>query len=483
MENGYPSFYISEAITNSPSKKRITMTISINRPSIELLEFLIPNMRISQKVGLAKAVKLWVLLYWLYETQHSLPNLFRSRDLHQLAIIEKNLTAIFSELPQESLHQISFQSWLFTSEDTDELKDWKGKLVQTKGYSPEGLNRLLEKPLFDFTATKDQGQRNIFNYLQNLVEIRCLEKTPESTYHTVEQLPDELVKQTNRASLTENLFTPDIETLFELLNQSQRFFMELDYVVSKYSLDPIVDWLDCLQNIWQLNPIPPVIITYNSASLATENELIIYPICVAYSQRAPYLSGYGQTPNSPQGDNFYNFRLDRIENMKRLEWDDASIPAILRDEYERNTLPSLETVREKLNDVWGFDFYQNAATLLLRFRRDFHDRYILDSFRHNTFKEINLRKMSTIFRSLQCSPEEQKQIQSRIAQYPQDAYYEAKYRENDNNIIMRLRAWGSNVEVLWPPQLRENIAEDLDLAHQNYNNLRYEHNTSSYPAI
>ncbi|MCY7272937.1 MAG: hypothetical protein LH702_04105 [Phormidesmis sp. CAN_BIN44] len=38
---------------------------------------------------------------------------------------------------------------------------------------------------------------------------------------------------------------------------------------------------------------------------------------------------------------------------------------------------------------------------------------------------------------------------------------EVYYRLNDRNVLMRLRAWGANVEVLLPWSLRVQMAEDV----------------------
>ncbi|RMG05700.1 MAG: TIGR03985 family CRISPR-associated protein [Cyanobacteria bacterium J055] len=51
---------------------------------------------------------------------------------------------------------------------------------------------------------------------------------------------------------------------------------------------------------------------------------------------------------------------------------------------------------------------------------------------------------------------------------PSDSYYLIKYRIGDNNVIMRLRAWGANVEVLFPSDLRDKMRSDLEKLWKRY---------------
>ena len=53
-------------------------------------------------------------------------------------------------------------------------------------------------------------------------------------------------------------------------------------------------------------------------------------------------------------------------------------------------------------------------------------------------------------------------MKKRIAAHPNDAYYTMNYRDGDNSVIMRLRAWCPNVEVLFPFDLRDRMREDME---------------------
>ncbi|NEO41129.1 MAG: TIGR03985 family CRISPR-associated protein [Moorea sp. SIOASIH] len=61
-----------------------------------------------------------------------------------------------------------------------------------------------------------------------------------------------------------------------------------------------------------------------------------------------------------------------------------------------------------------------------------------------------------------------RKLLAHIDQYPDAAYYTLRYRQNDNNVIMRLRAWGSKVEVLFPRELRQSMKQDIEQTWQLY---------------
>jgi CRISPR-associated protein (TIGR03985 family) len=112
--------------------------------------------------------------------------------------------------------------------------------------------------------------------------------------------------------------------------------------------------------------------------------------------------------------------------------------------------------------AWGFDFQEDAATLILRFDRVFHNKFIADTFRHQTFEPIaNITAVKRLLTTEVTDPLLLEKLNSRIKLHPNDAYYQAQIRLNDNNIIMRLRAWGDKVEVLSPNIIRQRMLTDI----------------------
>ncbi len=71
--------------------------------------------------------------------------------------------------------------------------------------------------------------------------------------------------------------------------------------------------------------------------------------------------------------------------------------------------------------------------------------------------------------TLQQQPQQKllKVLQSRSSQ---NAYYHAHYREDDTNVRQRLRAWRPKCEILLPWELRQSIAEEVEIEFQLYRN-------------
>jgi CRISPR-associated protein (TIGR03985 family) len=249
---------------------------------------------------------------------------------------------------------------------------------------------------------------------------------------------------------------------------TRRVFLHLDYIVPENIQFEADDFQEKLQENWRSDEIKPIEFIYRSARLG-ERECLAYPVCIYYVQRAKYLCAYGINPDGNM--NWYSYRLERIKSEEFLEWSDDRVPQFLWNKYHNNNLPQPAEVQESIKKVWGFDFYQPACLMLLRFHRNFHDSYIKDTFRHETFTPIksSMQIIELIQKSADNSSEAKHLIEI-VQRLPQDAYYTAKYRQNDNNVIMRLRAWGPNVEVLLPTELRSRMAKDIQETSKLYHN-------------
>lgn len=134
-----------------------------------------------------------------------------------------------------------------------------------------------------------------------------------------------------------------------------------------------------------------------------------------------------------------------------------------------NHLPTQKTVRTKLKQAWGFDFYKPSALILLRFNQDFHDRYIRGTFLHHTFEPVDYKRAASLIKQHTQTPEHQQSLLEILqSRSPADAYYQAQYRVTDYHVIRRLRALGPEVEVLLPWDLREKIAQHIQQTWNHY---------------
>jgi CRISPR-associated protein (TIGR03985 family) len=177
-------------------------------------------------------------------------------------------------------------------------------------------------------------------------------------------------------------------------------------------------------------------------------------------QRAVYLCACGESPD--RQTDWYNFRIDRIQDITPLTWNYPDIPQYLQKRYQKASLPTPDEIAIAIDQkAWGFDFYLPSRVMLLRFDRDYDNRYIHNTNRHETFKRINYEKAQNLIIKETPEPETRKLLLNVLAnRSSQDAYYQANYRHKDNGITMRLRAWRPRCEVLLPFDLRQSIAKD-----------------------
>lgn len=242
----------------------------------------------------------------------------------------------------------------------------------------------------------------------------------------------------------------------ETSNLRRRSFMHLDFIFSPNTQDQVDDLQYQLNEIWSQPEISPIEFTYDTRQQGPQ-LMITYPVCLFYARRAKYLSAYGQTPNQSCG--WYNFRLDRItsKQFKILDWSDARIMPDLLNLRRRKKLPTPEQVQEAWDEAWGTDFYLEKSLMILRFAPDFARRYIEGTKRHPTFEKVPYRTIPYLIRN---HPERQ-QIQQILRQRsPHDAYYQAQVRLGDTDLIMRLRDWRPNGEVIAPLKLREQMRQE-----------------------
>ncbi|BAY21109.1 hypothetical protein NIES2100_08540 [Calothrix sp. NIES-2100] len=462
-------------------------------PQVELLQWLA---RGSLKQNLLRAIRLWVWLRSLYgETSDRL-------------LLDDSFTfagwrdAFFTPthpkgegIPQ--LHDANCPcakttaEWLFNTKTGILESQWKRSLLahlsisnsveDTKPSaaknpcslkSESDLDELLQRRLFGVTRRSLQAD------LEILEELGWL-KYQQQTYHRVNNLPSRPMT-TNLAAASTKLHSDelnflnqeDLAAIAQNLSQEicgiRRFFCQLDYVIPRTTIDSVDDWQHKLRELWGQTPVSAIALNYNSARLGQSVECCVYPVCIYYVQRAVYLCAFGESPD--RNTDWYNFRLDRIQNITPIEWTNSAIPLVLQQRYQKRQLPTPEEIEKQMSDAWGFDFYLQPRLMLLRFEREYHERYIRNTFRHDTFKAIAYPKAERLIRQ-QTPPSQQQELLKVLAnRSPEDAYYRVYYRHGDNNVSMRLRAWRPKVEVIMPWDLRQSIADDVSKEFHLYHN-------------
>lgn len=433
-------------------------------PYVELLQWLA---RGSLKQNLLRSVRLWV---WIQSLYGSSPV-----DLSEPFTYAQWRDAFFSAshptgeaVPE--LHDAACAcarttaEWLFSPQTGLSATTWQQALQQHTGIGANQLQSWMQQRLFAVT------RRSLVADLKILTELGWL-TCEGSSYYRVPVLP-------NRPLVSEGgvhdrlgrydlgFLHPKLETIAQSLSQPiaevQRFYLEVDYIVGQ-TQHQVDQWLENFRAIWETNPVPPVQVTYRSARFGPIS-CAIYPVCIYYVQRAIYLCGFGQTP-SGQGD-WYNYRLDKIEQVTPLSWQDATLPKALKQRQQ--TLPTPDYIRLQMQKAWGFDFYLPAMPMLLRFERTFHDRYIQGTFRHQTFKQLSQSQVKQMIRAGGDAEQQQALLAIVQSRSPADVYYGVMYRAGDTNVELRLRAWRPKVEVLLPWQLRQQIRTEVIQEHAFY---------------
>lgn len=434
-------------------------------PHVELLQWFA---RGSLKQNLLRSIRLWVWLGSIYgERKLRLPldleNGFtyaQWRDLFFSSTHPKG-----EEVPKHDdvncLCTKTSAEWLFNSQTEIIEADWKKSLISHVGIDESKLNNFLEQCLFRVTRRSLQGDLEILESLGWLVY-------KNQKYYGVTEYPSR--PQSKVAAYEFNFLHEDLVAIAQNHSQEieaiQRFFVHLDYVIPKTTIDLVENWQWELKELWKQTPVPAIQIIYNSAKIADCVDCIVYPICIYYVQRAVYLCAFG---DSPKHDNhWYNFRLDRIQEIKSLEWTNPQIPQQLQQHYQQKTLPNPSEITLRMSQSWGFDFYLPSKLMLLRFDRDFAQRYVKGTERHETFAEINYRKARDLIKQNIQQPQQKKLLLETLEnRSPKDAYYQAFIRykdktERDNNVIMRLRAWRPMCEVLLPIELRQEMIKEVE---------------------
>ncbi|MEO0533329.1 MAG: TIGR03985 family CRISPR-associated protein [Cyanobacteria bacterium P01_A01_bin.123] len=458
-------------------------------PTVPLLQWLA---RGALKQNLLQSIRLWVWLHLLYGEAGQtlgLTNPFTYADWRDCFFStthpteEKKPNHLDPNCPCNKVTA----AWLFAPAFSYTQSDWEGhaqthsaeiqtqirqfaQSLKTHDQLPSNLDTLLNTCLFSMT------RRTLYNDLRILTSISWLTQQGQSFYRvTTWPIIPQAESQQNLGAPNASAFLtqPDLAAIAENLSREiqgdRRFFVHVDYVVPQHKLDRVDDWQAALSDLWQQTPTPPVRLRYQGAGHTQAIEIVVYPVCIYYFRRGPYLCGFGQVPNaSPDSLDWRNYRLDRILEITPLAWTDPTIPKTLADRQTTQTLPHPDEIATRMAEAWGFDYYQPAQLLLLRFDKEWNDRYIRDTKRHDTFEQVSYTQAQKLIRQHLTGKAREELLRILDQRSPEDAYYSAIYREHDPNVHQRLRAWRPRVEVLLPCSLRQQFAAAVRQEHDLY---------------
>jgi CRISPR-associated protein (TIGR03985 family) len=453
-------------------------------PSVYLLKQLVPN---SLKQSLAKAVRLWVILRSLYGADGD--PLLLELDRHfthtdwETFFFSNTHTFARDRIPKaHDAHchcALKLEDWLFKGDFGCDRLTWYKEFCDAFNFSMLELETFLKKydRLFSITGKTLEAD------FESLVKLGCLhvQVKADGTLHRnqyikVETLPAMLLEMETIAAGTRSLSSAEfiqsdlyefVDSLAQPIQGVQRFYLHADYIVSRNYLDQVSDFQVQLKACWEKPETPPIALQYESAREHQQQfDWMVYPVCVFYYQRAPYLFGFGYQVEDDRVSalQWYDFRLDHILDLTVLDWADSRLTAEFL--ALRSVPPTPDDIHDEMAQTWGFEFYRSAQWLILRFDRYFYSTYIEPTERAALFTKMTLREVCDW---VERSPSDRKVLQSRLAQVSaHDQYCRVKFRVGDRNILMRLRAWGFNVEVILPIVLRQEITAEVEKQSKMY---------------
>lgn len=384
------------------------------------------------------------------------------------------------------------------------INDWKERISDQHTISIDELDKKFnDKPFkigygtlendFDFLAgvgnhqkswiqkTVNAGERNLYSKLAN-------DESPQSK-SSIADLAIDRVCQVSEVLDFLSIIDPRVYPVLEehlpdlFPDSTRRLIIDTDFFVSKNN-ETIGDIVEKIRELWRQDDISPLAFGYSSSSKRKDINCTVYPVCFRFYMRALYLYAWGHSPETEENNDkydWYAYRVDHIKNdesFKQLSWDDSQANRL---QEAKSFTP--EHVINECEKAWGLDIQKDVRSIILCFKRTYFDGYIKGTYRGPKAGEISREEAISIFNKLfedkVIDKTQHTQLISRIEAHRndeyikthgEDAYYQAHFRKGDNYTIMRLRSWGHKIEVLYPPDLREEILNDAQRAIDNYSN-------------
>ncbi|MBZ8181452.1 TIGR03985 family CRISPR-associated protein [Oscillatoria salina] len=456
---------------------------------------------------LQRSVRLWKLVNLLYSEKTNwaskLPQTFTYPRLREILFASSHPTSdrlTAAEMTQRCwdhkciCHQ-SMSDLLFAHHSNLNTLQWQTEVISMTGLTSVELQQNLEEHPFATvhrTLRDDLKHLSQLGWLQipNQGKYRCIPveecPTPPLPLETKLQLDRlttnqawELLRVLESVSFIQPSLAIAIDSLWQQLTETipkqryqepkQRIFIHLNYILTSEKQDQVDNYQQQLEELWH-HPSGGVI-QFETWVAKTETKITVttYPVCLHYLSRAKYLSAYGQNPDGKIG--WHNYRLDRFVSpqLKIIPWEDPQIPRPLQQLKNNHQLPTPEYIKHKLDEAWGFNFYLPCELLILRFPAKFARWYVENTFRHPTFKAIDYSNLGSLINREISDPQQCQEIIKIILQRdPNDAYYQAWIRTEDINVLMRLREWRPNGEVIAPISLRKTLAREANQELSNY---------------
>ena len=457
---------------------------------------------------LQRSIRLWVLLHKLYGEENwnrELPQPFAYPQLRALLFAPTHGRS--EQLSAEHLvancqdsncvcHK-TLQEWIFIPDTYQSKAEWQQAVMHLTGLSVTEVEQQLQ-----FSRPFATVHRSIREDLKQLVQMGWLQAhsvgqyqcrpikelpTPPAAMSPVPSFAQLSVSQTwELLRVLESIafVQPNLEVVMRSLweqitdmspssqlaaEPQKRIFIHLDYILPEEAQDRVDIYQEQLESLWHKHEGGVIQFEYWVASEERKVQVTAYPVCLHYVRRAKYLSAYGTYPDVQLG--WHNYRLDRITSLrlKVLAWGDPRVPKPLKELWHTGQLPTPETIDTELDAAWGFNFYLKSELLIMRFPTKFARWYVKDTERHPTFNPVAYKQLpKLIANEVPNSQERQQLLQIIKERSPGDNYYKAMIRTGDINVLMRLRDWRPNGEVIAPLSVRQQLQAEAKQELSNY---------------
>ncbi len=461
-------------------------------PNISVLQALVGDSLANNVDNMSKAVKLWYILRKLseyksetftYEECYESIYNFIPNNREKYPEDQKNYRKDRNCISTNNIKEILFAGEIDPEEKWDKwCKSFVDHSTKQSGKSLKYLQDYLEKlksakpfhvlgkNIYQHDLCKSLVERNFLIFNGDNKAFSLPSEFPSLAITEQSSNPDKDIFDRPDTPYLMDDFSSFARTFSEPLKGIQRFHIHGDYqTLDTLQAQRIAEYQIQLREIWQNGSGIPCKVTYKSSSQAKVYSVVVYPVCIYYYQRSFYLCAFQGKEDDQKS--WYNYRLDRIQELKCLDWqEDRSIicPTLVHLCQQVNDIELVNEVQDGIEEAYGFDFYQDAQSMLLRFDKNFHDRYIKNTWRHDSFERVERDEIDDLLDELDLDKDERNSIEKRIKTHHEDVYYTMNYRVNDNSVIMRLRAWCPNVEVLYPLKLRERMRDDMQQTWELY---------------
>ena len=506
----------------------MTSTIFNFEPTIVLLDGLLEDKQnILDEELFQKAVRIYLYLRVIYgngitcnRINIKLPDDIKEIWLRQwfkwsdwrnkITITDINTGKIFSsEEHLDALGTISIKEILF-NKNSDTEKQWQKLFKRT---FPNVDFQILDKiwgtdlvPIYPF----DRCEKVLKNSFAELGKERKRWLEPDLTkntskkstgnYHTLSTLPNISDGKDQKGSSAseeiqvqspEYIQNEDLQDLVDKFSNSEtkRLFFETEYAIKdvrKYR-----DIINALKLNWFDHPeIKPTKVTYQKFIDSDIIENVIYSIALFYTQRAPYLYFVSEQNGEIVWD---AYRLDRIKKIEIIEWNDSQVSPKLLDAYQHDLLPSPEDIQDYLeaDKALGYAFWKQKKWTLVRFNRSHYEKYIQATSRNEVWFDLGLESIDSLPKLIKQKTKDFNRIKNKDFPIAEEGIYPArlqsiekrsnninnrekyvfclaKYYEGDSYVLQRLLAWGKQVKVMYPQELKDKVAEEIKATWELY---------------